>query len=224
MGEPLIKTYKIHLIRTGKTAGRSGRYVGQLDAPLCGEGEEALRQMAGELVYPPVEKVFASPLSRCVRTAEILYPGAGIIKLDGLMDMNLGEFEGRTFEELRGDADFARWLENSAENAPPGGEDVLTFTRRIVEAVGDVFSMMMDGKITEAAVVTHGGVIMTLLAAIGFPRMPLNEWATGNGEGYTLFLTPQMWMRDGMAEVFCRQPGKPLEDEDEYGGEPEDYS
>lgn len=191
--------------------------MGQLDLPLCGEGEEALREMKKNYVYPPADMVFASPLSRCVQTAGILYPDTGVIKLDSLMDMNLGEFEGKSFEELRGNADFARWIENSHENPPPGGEEILEFTLRVVEAVGNIFAMMMEDKISDAAVVTHGGVIMTLLAAIGVPKMPLNEWATGNGEGYTLIFTPQMWMQGGMAEVFCYQPCDPLEEDGEYG-------
>lgn len=175
-----------------------------------------MHDMKKDYIYPPAGIVFTSPLTRCVKTAGILYPNCEIIKLDSLMDMNLGEFEGKSFDELRGDADFARWLENSSENIPPGGEGVVEFTRRVVEAAGDVFYMMMEKKISDAVVVTHGGVIMTLLAAIGVPQKPLHEWATGNGEGYTLFFTPQMWMRDGIAEVFCYQPCEPL-DEDEDG-------
>lgn len=200
--------------------------MGQLDVPLCVEGEQSLLEMKINYVYPPAEIVFASPLARCVRTAGILYPDAEMIKLDSLMDMDLGEFEGKSFDELQGRSDFARWLKNSSENPPPGGEELSEFTRRIIEAAGDVFAIMMERKASDAAVVTHGGVIMTLLAAIGVPRMPLHEWATGNGEGYTLLFTPQMWMRDGMAEVLCYQPCEPLGEDDGYGmdsGATEDY-
>lgn len=207
-------TYKMHLIRTGKTSSKPGkRYVGQLDLPLCDEGAEALAGMSRDFIYPPAEIVFTSPLLRCVQTAGILYPDTQTVKIDGLMDMNLGEFEGGSFEELCVDETFSLWIKNSLENTPPGGEAIPDFTARIIDAIGEIFNKMMEEKITNAAVVTHGGVIMTLLAAIGLPKIPLHQWAAENGTGYTLLFTPQMWMRDGSAEVFCRQPGTAMQDD-----------
>jgi alpha-ribazole phosphatase len=197
----------MHFIRTGKTSPGGGkRFVGRLDLPLCGEGEQELRNMREELSYPRAEVVFTSPLSRCVKTAEILYPDIYRLEADGLTDMDLGEFSGKSFEELRGGAAFSAWLGNSVENPPPGGETMLDFTQRIVRAASGIFFQMMDEKITNAAVITHGGVIMTLLAAIGQPKVPLQEWSCGNGQGYTLIFTPQMWMQSGSAEVFRRIP------------------
>lgn len=200
-------TYKIHFIRTGRTSvGQSKRYVGQTNPPLCDEGIQELRCLRKEFDYPKVQMVYTSPLERCLQTADILYPDLYVQEVEGLMDMSLGRFEGCTFDELRGDEDFARWMANSADNTPPGGEELSHFTQRIIDAVRDIFHQMMEEKITSAAVITHGGVIMTLLAAIGQPKEPLHQWATGNGAGYTLLFTPQMWMRDSSAEIFCRIP------------------
>ena len=200
-------TYKIHFIRTGKTsAGDEKRFVGRVDFPLCSEGEQELFTMREKFLYPHAEMVFTSPLARCVKTAEILYPDIYRLDDDGFTDMDLGGFSGKSFEELRYDADFSAWIGNSVSNPPPGGENIEDFTKRIVRAASGVFFKMMDEKIRDAAVITHGGVIMTLLAAIGQPKVPLQEWAMGNGEGYTLIFTPQMWMQSGSAEVFRRLP------------------
>ena len=61
------------LIRHGKTRGNlEGRYVGcRTDEPLSPEGIEELKQRS----YPRAEWVYVSPMSRCIETAEILYPG-----------------------------------------------------------------------------------------------------------------------------------------------------
>lgn len=207
-------TYKMHLIRTGKTSSQPGkRYVGQADIPLCDKGAEALREMTKDFTYPTAEIVFSSPLSRCVATAGILYPDTQLEVVESLKDMNLGRFEGKSFEELREDEDFSRWIKNSFENTPPGGEEISAFTARIVDAVRGIFIRMMEERITDVAIVTHGGVIMTLLAAIGLPKMPLHQWAVENGCGYTLLFTPQMWMRDNAAEVFCHQPESTMQDD-----------
>ncbi|MDL2234164.1 histidine phosphatase family protein [Ruminococcaceae bacterium OttesenSCG-928-L11] len=212
-------TYKIHLIRTGKTSdGPWKRYVGQSDLPLCDKGREGLEELKKEFQYPKVEMVYTSPLSRCVETADILFPDLYTVKVDGLMDMNLGEFEGKTFDELRDNDAFSQWLKNSFQNTPPGGEETEAFTKRIIHALSTIFINMMEEKVTNVAVVTHGGVIMTLLAGIGLPKLPLHQWAVANGSGYTLLMTPQMWMRDHAAEVFGHLPEPRTEDDmDVYG-------
>lgn len=206
-------TYKMHLIRTGRTfPGDGKRYVGQSDPPLCAKGLDELEALRREFTYPRVEAVFTSPLRRCVQTADMLYPDILTESVDGLMDMNLGSFEGKTFEQLRGDEAFRDWLGDSAEYPPPGGEQLDAFTERVIIAVNGIFNRMMTGRMTSVAVVTHGGVIMTLLAGIGLPKQQLQQWATANGTGYTLLFTPQMWMRDGCAEVYSLVPGPPEDD------------
>lgn len=212
-------TYKIHLIRTGATSGSSGkRYVGQSDIAVCEEGLEALYNLKDTRVYPRVDLVYSSPLQRCLQTAGILYDNNGLEVIEDLKDMNLGSFQGRTFHELQGDPYFMAWLDNSSKHAPPGGEDAAAFTRRIVGALNHIFFRMMEDKMANVAVVTHVGVIMTLLAAIGLPKAPLHHWAVDNGTGYTLRMTTQMWMRDGAAEVSAVVP-EPLgrDGMDEYG-------
>ena len=63
---------KVNMIRHGKTYGNSrGRYIGTTDEPLLLEEAEALRRDA----FEATDQVFASPLMRCVQTAEILFPG-----------------------------------------------------------------------------------------------------------------------------------------------------
>lgn len=206
-------TYKMHFIRTGRTVpGSEKRYVGQSDPALCAEGLDEIERLRREFTYPAVQMVFTSPLLRCVQTADMLYPDLQTEPVEGLMDMHLGAFESKTFDELRGEEAFREWLGNSAENPPPGGEQLDAFTERIIVATNGIFHRMMEQRLTNVAVVTHGGVIMTLLAGIGLPKQPLQEWATANGTGYTLLFTPQMWMRDGCAEVFSLVPGPPQDD------------
>ena len=47
---------------------------------------------------------------------------------------------------------------------------------------------------------------MNLLAAMGLPQRSLLRWNTQPGAGYTLLLTPQMWMRDHKFEVYGQIP------------------
>lgn len=200
-------TYKIHLIRTGTTqVGDRRVYTGKRDVSLSKTGIEHLEMMKSTFLYPLASVVYSSPLARCVQTAEILYPETQLIPVEELGDLDLGEFEGKGYNELKQDPDFVRWIGNSKENTPPGGEDTISFTRRIVVGIDRIFGEMMSQKLTNVAVVTHGGVIMTLLSNVGVPEMPMKHWSVDNGVGYTIIMNPQMWMREGKCEVFAHLP------------------
>ena len=51
------------------------------------------------------------------------------------------------------------------------------------------------------ACVTHGGVIVSMLAQRGIPKYPPEHWMADAGCGYELHISPEFWMRDGVAEV-----------------------
>ena len=74
-----MKTFKLHLIRHGMTAGNlQGLYIGSgTDIPLCDEGRAQLKELKERFEYPQVDTVFSSPLVRAVETANILFPNAG---------------------------------------------------------------------------------------------------------------------------------------------------
>ena len=98
---------KLALIRHGKTFGNTqGRYIGTTDEPLCQEGIDALREKAAE--YPAAELVFASPMKRCIQTAEVLYPGMEPYRLPDFRECDFGEFENKNYQELSGSG--GRWL------------------------------------------------------------------------------------------------------------------
>ena len=95
-------TYKIHLFRHGITrANLEGKYVGLSDYPLCQEGIDALKEFVKDKDYPPVEKIYTSPLRRCRETAHILYPGYKTFDVPQLMEMDFGTYEGKTLDELQ---------------------------------------------------------------------------------------------------------------------------
>ena len=71
-----MKTFKLHLIRHGMTAGNlQGLYIGSgTDLPLCDEGRAQLAELKERFVYPQVDTVFSSPLLRAVETATSCSP------------------------------------------------------------------------------------------------------------------------------------------------------
>lgn len=202
-----MKSYTIHLIRNALTdENLEGRYIGHTDVALSPEGEAQLVQMKDEFVYAPVQAVFTSPLKRCLRTAEILYPENKPLIIDGFIEYNFGEFENKTAEQLEKYEEFPRWLAGEKGVKPPYGESNEEFSKRVCENFEKVAEGLMKTGTTSAAIVTHGGVIMTILAAYGIPEYPMHEWLTPNGCGFTVKVNPSLWMRAKKFEVFSEFP------------------
>ena len=106
-----MKTFKLHLIRHGLTAGNlEGRYVGGgTDLPLCDEGRAQLAELQARFDYPVVDTVFSSPMLRAVETANILFPGAAHqFTVHDLREAHFGAFENRPVKELVKDPDFSK--------------------------------------------------------------------------------------------------------------------
>ena len=202
-----MKSYYIYLIRNGMTAeNNDGKYIGHTDVPLSEEGKRQLKDMAGNYEYPDPEVVFSSPLMRCTETAKIIYPETDAIVINDLIECNFGEFEGKTAAELENHPVFPSWLAAEKDVEPPFGESNEAFQKRVCGCFIKIVDGLIKTGTTKAAIVTHGGVIMTLLAAFGIPEAPMHEWLMPNGCGYTVRITPSIWSRGYKVEVFEELP------------------
>lgn len=196
-----MKSYKIHLIRHGITdANINGQYVGRTDLPLNEAGINELEGLKNKIYYPDAELFYVSPMLRCIQTLRILYPQAQAIAVDELREMDFGRFEGKTAYELEGDPDYSAWTSGKLP-APPDGESSEQLTQRVAEGFAAIVRHLMSSGKTQAAVITHGGIIMNILAARGLPKQPQHMWRSDPGCGYTVRVTPSVFMRSGFVEV-----------------------
>jgi alpha-ribazole phosphatase len=218
-----MKSYYIQLIRNGLTAGNvGGRYIGHTDEELSTEGIEQIKQMKEDYKYPDVEAVFSSPLKRCTQTAKLIYPNCDPIIIDGFIEYNFGEFEGKSAEELESHPVFPDWLAGKKGVSPPFGESNEDFSQRIAQTMVKVIDGVIQSGITKTAIVTHGGVIMALLAMFGLPEASMHEWLTPGGCGYTIRVTPSLWSQGRKFEVFAQIPE--IEGEDEFRDIDDDFN
>lgn len=202
-----MKSYIIHFIRHGAIDETlSGKYIGTTDVPLSDKGRLDLKKLDYEYRYPGTQVVFTSPLKRCTQTCKILYPELNPLSITALSECNFGEWEGKTAEELKSNPDFEKWLAGDSSVKPPRGESNADFTRRICRMFESIVEGLMKTGTTESVIVTHGGVIMTLLAVYGLPQAKPFEWTMDNGFGYSLRVTPMLWQRDKVCEVFQTIP------------------
>lgn len=166
----------VALIRHGKTAGNVRHaYIGTTDEWLF-EGENA----AGFSGFPPVEKVFSSPLQRCVQTAALIYPAQSVDICEELRECDFGDFEGKNYAELKENCDYKAWMESGGQLAFPHGENGADFRKRCVRGFLEIIRASQPAK--TIAIVCHGGTIMAILER--FSERDFYSWQVENLGGF----------------------------------------
>lgn len=202
-----MRTYKLYFFRHGMTEGNlEGRYIGVTDVDLCQDGIDELEKLKQKFEYPPVGKVYTSPLKRCTCTAALLYPEMQAIVADDLREYDFGIYENKSLEELKTDETFLQWLRSGMTLAPENGEGMDAFGQRIKRGIDGIIKDMMKNKVSSAAVITHGGVIMTLLSMCGLPRRKPMEWVVSNGKGYAVLVNASLWGNTQSFEICDKLP------------------
>lgn len=202
-----MKAYRIYLIRHGLTdANLNGRYIGMTDIDLSEEGVKDLIALRETYTYPNVGRVYSSPLRRSIETARVLYPEMTPVTVDALREYSFGVFENKTPEELMDTDAYKDWLDSTKQTTPEGAEKPDEFGARVIEGMDRIIRDMMKNRISEAAVITHAGVITSILASCGLPRRPLLEWKVESGKGYTLNINAGLWLNEHLVEVFTPVP------------------
>jgi len=175
---------RLLLARHGQSVSNAvRRFQGAQDVALSPLGVRqagALRQAVGRR---RIVHVYASPLERARHTAEIALAGLDLpmTVVDDLRELSLGEWEGRTVEEIRtqpGDP-YARWVRDPVQCLPPGGEPLGDVQARVLRAVDRIATAHPNAD--DVLIVSHGGVISALLAHwFGLPLSSIWRIAVAN--------------------------------------------
>lgn len=173
---------KIYLLRHGETSyNAEKRYQGQRDIPLSEKGRKALCKAD----FSP-DVVYASPLSRAMETAAILFPQAEIVPVEGLREMCFGIFEGRNYVEMEHDADYRAWVGEDCLGRCPGGEDRAGFSARTCGAFAQLVNQALAQNRENLVIVAHGGTQMAVMERYACPRRDYYSWCAGNAAGFVL--------------------------------------
>ncbi|WP_256721603.1 histidine phosphatase family protein [Paenibacillus odorifer] len=171
------------LVRHGQTQWNAEhRYLGHSDLPLLSSAVEQLSQLKQQSeVSNDFWCVFCSDLLRCRETLAYIFPSLEKVAVydPRLREMNFGAFEGCTYEELKDNSLYRRWIDNPSTVTPPDGETWAQFDERLRSFLSDLRRGAEDTFVQAAIsekkaevitnrvlVVTHGGVIRNFLAQL----------------------------------------------------------
>lgn len=165
---------RVVLIRHSLTLGNvEKRYIGSTDQPLCEAGRQQAQELYASGSLPRIDRLFISPLTRCAETAGILFPRMEATVIRDLRECEFGAFEGKSAEDLQGNAAYQKWLDTGCLEDTPGGEGLLSFQARCRKAFEEALSACAAAD--TAAFVVHGGTIMAILSAYALPKRAFYE-------------------------------------------------
>jgi len=175
---------EIHFIRHGKTlANEKKLYCGSTDLPLSEIGRSEINELKGQGIYPAADIFFTSGLLRTKQTFEIIYTGAENIIIPEIAEFNFGIFEMKSYDDLKENADYLAWINDTTGNVLcPGGDSRNLFERRVM----DGFDKIINQTRTSSMVICHGGVIVTVMEKLFPGERNFYEWQPEPGRGYVL--------------------------------------
>lgn len=165
----------LYLVRHGETVLPKGICIGQTDTPLAKQGiknitEKTLPNLAALQLENP--RLISSPLSRTMQTAQILSNGLNIpVEQEAaLKEINMGKWDGLAFSYIKKHytAEYEQRGTDFAYFRTPCGESFFDLQQRVLE-----FIIPLCHTKGSAIIVTHAGVIRTLLCAA--KQTPLQE-------------------------------------------------
>lgn len=169
----------LYLVRHGETDWNRARKIqGSTDIALNDTGREQAKATGRLLSRRRWDGIVSSPLSRAAETARIIAEQLRLPEptlLDALIERNYGEAEGLTGDEL-----LERFPGESIVN---GRESRSAVTARVIPALVRVAE---DNPGRSFIVVSHGGVIRSVLKETGPAEGPHHSAHISNGSVHSL--------------------------------------
>jgi len=156
---------RIILMRHGQTEwNKFERFRGKADIELDETGRRQAEAAAERIGQWKVDAVYSSPLKRAMSTAQAVADRLGLTvqTLEGINDMDFGEWEGLAIAEARQKyvALFDLWLYHPERLEIPRAETLEDVRKRAVAAIDEVVAKHKDQTI---ALVSHRVVCKVLL-------------------------------------------------------------
>ncbi|MDE5793834.1 MAG: alpha-ribazole phosphatase [Muribaculaceae bacterium] len=149
------------LIRHTSVAVPRGVCYGQTDVALAESFPDEASAVKENLKKFTFDKVYSSPLSRCVKLAHFCGYENPIID-HRLIEMNFGEWEMKPYDEIT-DPRLQEWFDDYINVAATGGESVLDQRRRLMDFIDEIKELHSDNTI---GIFTHGGILINALVAL----------------------------------------------------------
>ena len=159
---------RLLLIRHGEVETRyQKKFGGWIDMNLSPNGRRQAGILADYLRRKTIDAIYASPMKRVQQTVAptLEMNGHGQTILDGLREINFGDWTGLGWQEVEARFKFQShdWLDQIQSQGAPNGESGKVFRQRVAPCLRDIIARHGGQNV---AIFCHGGVIRMLLAIL----------------------------------------------------------
>jgi len=173
---------KIYLFRHGSTLSNEKKtYTGSIDIDLSKKGVKEIKTYCNKNIYPKDCQLFTSPMKRAISSLELIYQEEYKICND-LKETDFGDWEGKSYQNLKNDPSYLSWINDPVLNYPPNGEKFSDFKNRVVNEYKKILSLNNNNKV----IMSHGGTIRAIMSELIDPTKSFFEFNINNGLGYAL--------------------------------------
>lgn len=163
----------LELVRHARTPGNiAHRYVGWTD--------ESIVQASLPILNDSVSQVICSDLKRTIETAAHYFPHATPTCFAAFRESNFGDFEMKTYEQLKNNEAYRNWIDTPEQLAPPKGETLQALYHRVREGM-----KQLEAKQHQYAVL-HGGTIRAILVQFAPQQSAFWDWQVGHDTRFVL--------------------------------------
>lgn len=158
---------RLYFMRHGETVWNTERrYQGMTDIELSEEGLRQAECAAKRFKNIKIDKIYASPLKRAMKTAEKIAAEKGleIISEDDFREIHFGEWEGKTVPELteKYGESYTNFIREPHKYGFPGEGSVENVINRIKPGIDRLIAEEKGNVL----IVSHGGIIRLMIMYI----------------------------------------------------------
>ncbi|WP_066455186.1 MULTISPECIES: histidine phosphatase family protein [Anaerotruncus] len=181
----------LYLIRHAQAEGNWKRiFQGHTDGQVSEVGERQLAHLAKRFENIHLDAIYASPLARTMQTAQAVnHDQLHIIKTQGLMELDGGDFEGVPFADLASVSpeQAYNWDHDLANFHAPNGESIREVYARMRDTVNRIVQRHPHQTV---AIVSHGGALRSFLcfaSGLGPEQIARIPWCDNTAVSKVLF-------------------------------------
>lgn len=156
---------KLILLRHPETIANSKKvYIGQTESKYTDRGREQFDKIVNNFDYD-VDCIYTSPMKRCKVLAKDISEkiDTKLEVIESINELNFGIFENKNYKQVEKlyPNEWRNWIVDYINYAIPEGESLRELYTRVEE-----FLNILKKKDGKYLLVTHGGVIQTIIALL----------------------------------------------------------
>ena len=187
-------------------ANTLGIFCGRGNYPLCQEGIDDIISIVEKHPYDKVDRVYSSPLLRCVETAHYAYPKQALEIVEDLQEIDFGDYEFKQASTAKELDNYDEYMRFEPTFAFPNGETLGDLASRGVKSIKEIIKKSFDNDDKSIGIVTHSMLFLSAIKELGTKLPELSNLFLPNGMGISFETDEEYFKETGLIRCCDLEP------------------